>query len=39
VLRSVDNLVFPPLVSGAALLVAVILAVYKPWGRIRRRPA
>lgn len=37
---AVDTLVFPPVVSGMALVVATILAVYKPWGRIgnRRRP-
>jgi len=33
------DLLFPPIVSGLALLVAVVLSVYKPWGRIRRRPA
>ena len=32
-----DNIVFPPIVSPALLLVAFVLAVYKPWGRIRRR--
>ena len=32
---SVDSLAFPPIVSGLALLAATILAVYKPWGRIR----
>lgn len=32
-----DNIVFPPVVSPIALLIAFILAVYKPWGRIRRR--
>ena len=32
----VGNLVFPPIVSPAALLVAMVLAVFKPWGRIRR---
>jgi uncharacterized membrane protein len=31
-----DNIVFPPVVSPIALLIAFILAVYKPWGRIRR---
>jgi len=30
------NIIFPPLVSPAALLIAFVLAVYKPWGRIRR---
>lgn len=33
---AITNLVFPPIVSPAGLLIAVILAVYKPWGRIRR---
>lgn len=31
------DLLFPPVVSPAGLLLAVILAVYKPWGRIRKR--
>ncbi|OZM83533.1 hypothetical protein [Pseudonocardia sp. MH-G8] len=30
------NLVFPPIVSGVSLVVATVLAVYKPWGRVRR---
>jgi hypothetical protein len=30
-----SNLIFPPIVSGASLVVATVLAVYKPWGRIR----
>ena len=34
---SVGNLIFPPLVSPAALLVAMVLSVFKPWGRIPRR--
>jgi len=29
------DLLFPPLVSGTALIVAIVLAVYKPWGLIR----
>jgi hypothetical protein len=29
------NLVFPPIVSGTSLVVATVLAVYKPWGRVR----
>ena len=40
------NLYFPPIVSLTALSFATVLAVYKPWGRIRpgsarrlRRPA
>jgi hypothetical protein len=36
----VANLFFPPAVSLTALSLAVLLAVFKPWGRIRRtRPA
>jgi hypothetical protein len=31
---AVGDLIFPPIVSPAALLVAMVLAVYKPWGRI-----
>ena len=31
------NMVFPPIVSTSALLVATVLAVFKPWGLIRRR--
>ncbi|MGH3357437.1 MAG: hypothetical protein ACRDO7_01450 [Nocardioidaceae bacterium] len=30
------QLLFPPSVSLTALTVAVVLSVYKPWGRIRR---
>jgi hypothetical protein len=32
----VGLLVYPPVVSSSALLVAMALAVFKPWGRIRR---
>lgn len=32
----VGQLIFPPIVSPAALLVAMTLAIFKPWGRIRR---
>ena len=32
-----EGLVFPPIVSTSALLVATVLAVFKPWGRIRKR--
>ena len=35
VTASVGNMIYPPIVSPAALLVAVVLAVFKPWGRIR----
>jgi hypothetical protein len=31
----VSTLVFPPIVSTSALVVATVLAVYKPWGRLR----
>ena len=34
-----ETLIFPPIVSPSALLVAFVLAVFKPWGRIRKRPA
>jgi hypothetical protein len=34
VTASVGNMIYPPIVSPAALLVAVVLAVFKPWGRI-----
>jgi hypothetical protein len=32
----VGDLIFPPIVSPTALLVAMFLAIFKPWGRIRR---
>ena len=32
----VGGLVFPPVVSGAALVIATVLSVFKPWGRLRR---
>jgi hypothetical protein len=32
----IGDLIFPPIVSPTALLVAFVLAVFKPWGRIRR---
>jgi hypothetical protein len=31
------TLIFPPIVSTATLLFAVVLSVFKPWGRIRQR--
>ncbi|WP_255621678.1 hypothetical protein [Pseudonocardia sp. DSM 110487] len=34
-----SNMVFPPIVSGTSLVVATVLAVYKPWGRVRRSAA
>jgi hypothetical protein len=33
------DMVFPPTVSVTALLVAMVLSVFKPWGLIRKRPA
>ncbi len=36
---AVGDLIFPPIVSPIALLIAFVLAVFKPWGRIRKRPA
>jgi ABC-type transport system involved in cytochrome bd biosynthesis fused ATPase/permease subunit len=30
------DLLYPPIVSPTALTVAFLLAVFKPWGRIRR---
>lgn len=35
---AVQDLVFPPIVSPIALLIAMTLAVTKPWGRIRKTP-
>jgi hypothetical protein len=35
---AVGDLIYPPIVSPSALLVAFVLAVFKPWGRIRKRP-
>jgi hypothetical protein len=31
-----SNMLYPPIVSPTALTVAFLLAVFKPWGRIRR---
>jgi hypothetical protein len=31
----VGGLVFPPVVSGVALMTATVLSVFKPWGRLR----
>ena len=36
-LTAVSNLFFPPAVSLTTLIWATVLAVVKPWGRIRRR--
>jgi hypothetical protein len=32
----VSGLPFPPIVSGTALVVATVLSVLKPWGRLRK---
>ncbi|WP_028921334.1 hypothetical protein [Pseudonocardia acaciae] len=34
---AVGDLIYPPIVSPTALMIAMALAVIKPWGRIRRR--
>ena len=31
------NMIYPPIVSPTALTIAFLLAVFKPWGRIRSR--
>lgn len=36
---AVGSLIFPPIVSPTLLLVAFVLAVFKPWGLIRKRQA
>jgi uncharacterized membrane protein len=36
---AVGDLIFPPIVSPTFLLIAFVLAVFKPWGRIRKHPA
>lgn len=33
----VSNIIYPPIVSPTALTIAMLLAVFKPWGRIRKR--
>jgi hypothetical protein len=33
----VGDMAFPPIVSTTALLVAFVLSVFKPWGRVRKR--
>jgi hypothetical protein len=35
---AVGDLIYPPIVSPTALLIAFVLAVFKPWGLIRKRP-
>ena len=36
---AVGSLIYPPIVSPLGLIVATILAVFKPWGLIQKRPA
>jgi hypothetical protein len=36
---AVGDLIFPPIVAPILLLIAFVLAVFKPWGRIRKRRA
>lgn len=31
------SIIYPPIVSPIALILALVLAVYKPWGPLRRR--
>jgi hypothetical protein len=33
--RDTSGLMYPPLVSGVALLFAMSLSLFKPWGRVR----
>ncbi|MEQ7006652.1 hypothetical protein ABN028_10630 [Actinopolymorpha sp. B17G11] len=33
------DMLYPPIVSPTALMIALLLAVYKPWGLIRKRRA
>lgn len=33
----VGDLIFPPIVAPTLLLTAVILSIFKPWGRLRKR--
>ena len=35
----VGDLAFPPIVSTTLVLTAIVLSVFKPWGRIRERRA
>jgi uncharacterized membrane protein len=36
VVTAVGDLAFPPIVSPTLLMIAVVLSVFKPWGRVRR---
>lgn len=31
-----SDMIFPPIVSTTALIIATVLSVFKPWGRVRR---
>ena len=33
----VGDLAFPPVVSTTLVLVAIVLSVFKPWGRTRKK--
>jgi len=33
--QATSDIFFPPLVSGVALVFAIALSLYKPWGRVR----
>ena len=35
-LPDLTNLAFPPIVSTTAVLIAMTLSVFKPWGKVRR---
>lgn len=39
VLNPPEELIYPVIVSPSALLFAIVLSVYKPWGRVRRTPS
>jgi hypothetical protein len=34
---ALHGMLYPPIVSPIALILALVLAVFKPWGRIRGR--
>ncbi len=38
-LAAPGDMLYPPIVSTSLLLVAFLLSVFKPWGRISRRPS
>lgn len=33
----IGDMIFPPIVSPTLLMVAVVLSVFKPWGRLRKK--